>query len=66
MVMGYKLDDNMRVLLTKDALDMAVKNRIYTHENVVHHSDRGLQYCCPDYSEFAQKRGMILSTTQLL
>jgi transposase InsO family protein len=64
MVMGYKLDDNMRVLLTKDALEMAVKNRIYTHENIIHHSDRGLQYCCPDYSEFAQKRGMILSTTQ--
>ena len=63
-IMGYKLDDNMRVSLTKDALEMAVKNRIYTHENVIHHSDRGLQYCCPDYSEFAQKRGMILSTTQ--
>ena len=63
-IMGYKLDDNMRVSLTKDALEMAVKNRIYSHLNIIHHSDRGLQYCCPDYSEFAQKRGMILSTTQ--
>ena len=63
-IMGYKLDDNMRVSLTKDALEMAVKNRIYSHPSIIHHSDRGLQYCCPDYSEFAQKRGVILSTTQ--
>ena len=54
----------MRVSLTKDALEIAVKNRIYSHPNIIHHSDRGLQYCCPDYSEFAQKRRMILSTTQ--
>ena len=63
-IMGYKLDDNMRVSLTKDTLEIGVKNRIYIHENVIYHSDRGLQYCCPDYSEFAQKVGMILSTTQ--
>ena len=54
----------MKVSLTKDALEMAVKNRIYTHENIIHHNDRGLQYCCSDYSELAQKRDMILSTTQ--
>ena len=41
-IMGYKLDDNMRVALTKDALEMAVKNRIYTHREVIHHSDRWL------------------------
>ena len=49
-IIGYKLDDNMRVALTKDALEIAVKNRIYSHSNIIHHSDRGLQYCCPDYS----------------
>lgn len=33
-------------------------------ENIIHHSDRGLQYCCPDYTEFAKKFGFKMSTTQ--
>lgn len=63
-IMGYCIDDNMKVSLVKKALEMAVKNRETTHENIIHHSDRGIQYCCPDYVEFAQKKGMILSTTE--
>ena len=63
-IMGFCIDDNMRVGLVKDALEMALKNRETTHQNIIHHSDRGIQYCCPDYVEFAQKRGMILSTTE--
>jgi len=63
-VMGYKLDDNMKVGLVKDALTMAVKNCEHNHKNIIHHSDRGIQYCCPDYSEFATGKGMILSTTE--
>ena len=63
-IMGYKLDDNMKAGLVKEALTMAVKNRMYKHKQVIHHSDRGLQYCCPDYSEFAEKSGFILSTTE--
>ncbi len=63
-IMGYKLDDNMKVSLVKQALEMAYKNCIFKHKNIIHHSDRGIQYCCPDFSEFAQKKGFILSTTQ--
>ena len=63
-IMGYKIDDNMKVGLVKEALTMAIKNRIYKGKQVIHHSDRGLQYCCPDYSQFAEKRGFILSTTE--
>jgi transposase InsO family protein len=63
-IMGYKLDDNMRVQLVKDALDMAIKNRSRKNKKVIHHSDRGLQYCCPDYVEYATGQGMIMSNTQ--
>ncbi len=63
-VMGYKLDDNMKVSLVKDALTMAIKNCQHNHQTIIHHSDRGIQYCCPDYSEFATDNGMILSTTE--
>ena len=63
-IMGYKLDTNMKATLVKDALQMALKNRLYRHQNIIHHSDRGIQYCCPEFSDFAQNNGMLLSTTQ--
>ncbi|MFP5041018.1 IS3 family transposase [Parasediminibacterium sp. JCM 36343] len=63
-VMGFCLDDNMRVGLVKEALEMAVKKRQTTHQTIIHHSDRGIQYCCPDYVEFAGKKGMVMSTTE--
>ena len=63
-IMGYKLDNNMKVGMVKEALKMAMNNCIYNHKYVIHHSDRGMQYCCPDYSEFAESKGCILSTTE--
>lgn len=63
-IMGWKLDNNMKVSLVKEALKMAHKNCIHNHKNIIHHSDRGIQYCCPDFSEFAKNKGFILSTTQ--
>ena len=63
-IMGYKLDTNMKATLVKDALKMALKNRIYKHRSIIHHSDRGIQYCCPEFTEFAEQQGMLLSTTQ--
>lgn len=64
VVLGYKLDTNMRVQLVIDATEMAVRNRIYPNRQTITHSDRGLQYCCPAYSEVAKKHGLIQSTTQ--
>jgi transposase InsO family protein len=63
-IMGYKLDDNMKVGLVKDALSMSIKNCEYAHQEIIHHSDRGIQYCFPEYTEFARKNGFILSTTE--
>ena len=63
-IMGFKLDTNMKATLVKDALQMALRNRLYSHQNIIHHSDRGIQYCCPEFSDFALCNGMLLSTTQ--
>ena len=63
-IMGWKIDTNMKVDLVKGALQMALKNRTYNHKSIIYHSDRGIQYCCPDFTEFALKNGMVLSTTQ--
>ena len=63
-IMGWSLQDNMKVTMVKDALNMAYKNCIFNHKSIIHHSDRGIQYCCPDYSQYAENKGFILSTTQ--
>jgi transposase InsO family protein len=63
-IMGWSFDDNMKVSMVKQALTMAHSNCIFNHDTIIHHSDRGKQYCCPDYTEFAGKRGFIMSTTQ--
>ncbi len=63
-VMGYKIDTNMKVQLVKEALQMAVNKRIYKNQKTIHHSDRGIQYCCPDFAEFAKSKQITLSTTQ--
>lgn len=63
-VMGYALEDNMQVSMVKKALKMAYKNLKFKPKNILHHSDRGLQYCCPDYTGFAEKLGFTMSTTQ--
>lgn len=63
-IMGYALEDNMKVEMVKKALKMAFMNRQFNTENIIHHSDRGIQYCCPDYTDFAKKLGFIMSTTQ--
>jgi putative transposase len=63
-IMGWSLQDNMKVSMVKDALNMAHKNCTFSHKNIIHHSDRGIQYCCPDYSQYAENKGFILSTTQ--
>lgn len=63
-IMGWSFDDNMKVSMVKEALTMAHNNCKYGHKNIIHHSDRGMQYCCPDYTEFAGNRGFVMSTTQ--
>lgn len=63
-IMGYKLDNHMRTELCLDALKMAIKNRKYPNKKLIHHSDRGFQYCNPKYTEFAENNGIIMSMTQ--
>ncbi|MDX5345908.1 MAG: IS3 family transposase, partial [Hymenobacteraceae bacterium] len=47
-IMGYHLSESLSTEGCLKALDMAIKARKYDHE-LVHHSDRGLQYCSEAY-----------------
>lgn len=63
-IMGYKLDNHMRTSLCTEALTMAIKNRKYPQEKLIHHSDRGFQYCNPKYTEFAENNNITMSMTE--
>ena len=63
-IMGYKLDNNMKTSLCTEALAMAIKNRKYPNKKLIHHSDRGFQYCNPKYTEFAESNGIMMSMTE--
>lgn len=47
-IMGYKLSDNMNAENVVQALNMAIKQRS-TSKELIHHSDRGLQYASEIY-----------------
>jgi putative transposase len=63
-IMGYKFASHMKTSLCIDALAMAIKNRKYPNEKLIHHSDRGIQYCNPAYTQFAEQNNITLSMTQ--
>jgi putative transposase len=48
-IMGWDLSDNMKTINAIKALKMAIKDRQYPERNLIHHSDRGFQYCNPSY-----------------
>jgi transposase InsO family protein len=63
-IMGYRLADHMRTSLCTDALAMAIKNSRYHDRKLIHHSDRGFQYCNPEYTALAESNGMAMSMTE--
>ena len=63
-IMGYSIADNMEALTIAEALKMALKNRLYPNENLIHHSDRGLQYCSKEYVTIAETAKIKMSMTE--
>lgn len=62
-VVGSAIDKSMTTKLVLEALEKALKNRIdYTH--LIHHSDRGLQYCSMEYINKLQANGITVSMTE--
>ena len=63
-IMGYCLADNMKTPMVLQALKMALKNCVHNRKEIIHHSDRGIQYCCTEYAKFAGDKNIRLSTTE--
>lgn len=61
-IMGYELSDNMRAESVVKALRRAVNQR-QTQKPLIHHSDRGLQYCSHIYRQELQRHDIRPSMT---
>lgn len=59
---GWDLGRNIDTLLTLNALDMALTNRKdIGFDNLIHHSDRGVQYASNGYVNLLEKKGIRIS-----
>lgn len=63
-IMGYAIADNMEAAQMKQALQMAVRNRVNKQHPLIHHSDRGLQYCSAEYVSIADQHQIMISMTE--
>jgi putative transposase len=62
-IVGWATGDNMKTDLCKRALESAVK-RYRPAPGLVHHSDRGVQYCSKEYQKLLWKNNMICSMSR--
>jgi len=62
-IMGFELADNLRAESSIKALRMAINGREYAESELIHHSDRGLQYCTPAYTETLDDHNIQISMT---
>lgn len=63
-IMGYKLSPTMNAADTACALQMAINNRMYPSSALIHHSDRGLQYCSQLYTTVLNDNQIDISMTE--
>jgi transposase InsO family protein len=63
-IVGYHVADNLLAVSSAEALKMALVNMPKTLENLIHHSDRGIQYCSQEYVNVLQDYQVKISMTQ--
>lgn len=63
-IMGYCLRIDMSVKGCLEALGMAIGNRKHLEHKLIHHSDRGAQYCCKEYVGLLIDNKIAISMTQ--
>jgi transposase InsO family protein len=63
-IVGYNVSDNLNTESSLVALKLAVKQRKNKEIPLIHHSDRGLQYCANEYQKLLSKNNIKPSMTQ--
>ena len=63
-IVGYNVSDNLNTESSLVALRLAIKHRKNKEMPLIHHSDRGLQYCANEYQKILNKNEIQPSMTQ--
>ncbi len=63
-ILGWKLSDNLGADNAVEALKMALRQWKKVGYKLIHHSDRGVQYCSAKYVKLLHKNGIAISMTQ--
>lgn len=63
-IMGYAVADNLEAINTTKALHMAIGNLTEIPDCLIHHSDRGIQYCSFDYVNTLTQNKIKISMTE--
>ena len=63
-IVGYCVHEDLSVKGCLEALKTALKQRANKSQNLIHHSDRGVQYCSHAYVNLLQKNNIKSSMTQ--
>jgi len=63
-VIGWALDDHLEARLAIQALDRALAARDPAPQSLIHHSDRGVQYACGDYTQRLEAREIAVSMSR--
>ena len=61
-IVGFDVSDSLATASCLNALKMALKKE--NPKSLIHHSDRGLQYCSDDYQKLLKKHKIRCSMTQ--
>lgn len=63
-IVGHYLSTDLKAAGCIKALNQALKARMYPEKSLIHHSDRGTQYCCDEYVSILKAKGISISMTQ--
>jgi putative transposase len=63
LIIGWALDRTLQTKGPLSALQMALKFKGKGKKALIHHSDRGLQYCCHEYIKLLSAHGIRISMT---
>jgi len=63
-IMGIGYRNDLLALGCLEALQMAYDNRTYGQHPLIHHSDRGCQYCCKEYVDLLKAEHVAISMTE--
>lgn len=63
-IVGYRLSPTLHASACVEALEMALRTRQHPDQPLMHHSDRGIQYCSEAYTDILKKHDLQISMTE--